>query len=231
MDRWRWGLIAIAVAWGWWLPEFYDWSGEDQSRAAPVVRWIALGILALDAVAIGWLLWRHCKEPGPKVENTTWDRFGIRHILVATALVAIVVTAQRMIELPLMNGLVLASVVCAVWIAIKQPSVRGSIATMLVCLGAPFLWVLRWPEFHKNILEMFLLIPGLPMLLPALWSSQLLGWNKMGETTLPGLYTLIELTLGLWIVRFGPKPALAYSLIVLTASLVNSFVFQALVRM
>lgn len=231
MDKLRWALMAVAVLWGLLLPQFYDWSGEDQSRPAPIVRWIALGLLLFDLLAIGWLMWLHFKQPEPQVGSIPWERFGIRHVLVATAVVAIVVAIERMFKLPLANGTVLLIVGYAVWIAIKQQTVRWQIVALLICMWAPFLWVFRWPEFRGNLPQVLMMMPGAPALLPAIWTNQLMGWNMMGETALLGLFTVVELLIGLWCVRLGAKPALAYSLLVWTASLINSFAFQALVRM
>ena len=231
MDMLRWLLMTVAVLWGLLLPEFYDWSGEDQSRPAPIVRWIALGLLLFDMLAIGWLMWLHFKRPIPQVDMIQWGRFGIWHVLVATAVVAIVVTVERNFKLPLAGGVVVIVVGYAIWLAAKQRAVRWQIVALLICMWAPFLWVFRWPEFRGNMPQVLIMMPGAPELLPAIWTSQQMGWNRMGQMTLLGLFTVVEVLLGLWCIRLGARPALAYSLLVWTASLINSFAFQALVRM
>ncbi len=238
MRRWTWGLMAAAIICGWLLPEFYDWSGEDQSRAAPVVRWIALVLLLFDAVAIGWLVWSHVRERRTTLKEDPSSHvslahhvFGIRHILIATSVIAVIVTAERMFKLPLANGLTLALVAYATWLAYRWPARRWEIVALLVCMWAPFLWVFRWPEFKSNMVEVLMMLPGVPMLLPAAFFNRLIGIDMIGDLTTTGLFSMFQLALGLWIVNVGSKPAIAYSLAAFTISLVSSFVLQALVRM
>ena len=52
-------VVLLVVAAGWLMPEFYDWTGADQSRPAPIVGWIGLGILVADAFVVAMLVWLH----------------------------------------------------------------------------------------------------------------------------------------------------------------------------
>jgi len=52
------GVLPVAgIVAGWFMPEFYDWTGADQSRPAPVVGWIALAIAAANLLLWGILFW------------------------------------------------------------------------------------------------------------------------------------------------------------------------------
>lgn len=230
MSQLRWALIATAILAGLFMSEFYEWSGEDQSRAAPIVRWIGLGILIFDLCAFGWLAWRHRGAPAPNAENR-WKRFSIRHVLVGTTGVALIIAAQLYTKTPLIPGVLAAALGYAVWVAIRRPELRGQVVTLLVCLWAPLLWIVRWPETGSNVIQMLIILPGMPGLIPAGLVGFLTGQNMVGRSTLPAFCTTIELLIGLWTIYLGPRRALAYTLSVLTISLFSSFVLQALVRM
>ncbi len=45
--------------------EFYDWTGADQSRPAPVIPWIAGGLVLGALVAIALLAWAHLQRSRP----------------------------------------------------------------------------------------------------------------------------------------------------------------------
>lgn len=231
MKQMRWALVLLAVLTGLLMPEFYDWTGADQSRPAPVVHWIGLAMLLLDGATVVGTVWLCYRQPSHCSKLLPDRRFGIWQVLVATTAVAVVVTAERLLKLPLVLGIVLAVVTYAIWIAFKQPAQRWQIATLIVCLWGPFLWIFRWPEFHGNIAQVLLMTPGLPALLPAAYFNYLLGMPMLGDATTPGLFTLLFLILGLGLIRAGQWPAMACSLVLLTFSLFSSFGLQAMVRM
>lgn len=230
MKQIRWILILVALLAGWFMPDFYDWSGEDQSRSAPVVRWIGLGILLFNATAIGWLLWKFFKEPAAQSSSAWREQFGIRHVLIATTLVALVVAGERMLKVPLVNGLALAGIAYAIWLAWKQPLWRWDIVTLIVCMWGPLVWIFRWPEFRNNLGQILIMSPGLPALLPAAWFNHLIGVPMLRDMTTPGLFTLAGLLTGVWLTRFGQRTAAIAWLVALTVALVSSFGLQALVR-
>ncbi len=89
VDTWLGPLIGLmAATLGWIVPEFYDWTGADQSRPAPIVNVIALAMLVSVLVLNATLLWLHYSERWPQSGNPTPIRFGTQHLLSLTAISA-----------------------------------------------------------------------------------------------------------------------------------------------
>ncbi len=224
----RCGLALVAVLCGLLLPQFYDWSGEDQSYSSPVVRWLALGILLISTCAIGWLLISHWMRVRPEpIADRDRRQFGIRHLLIATTLGAFAISAPTIFKFPLFDALVLIALAVALGLAYQQPAWRWQVALLLICLWGPFLWLITW----YDDVRILLMLPGVPTLVPTAVTGWALGRGILDNTVPWSLYTLVELLFGLWTIRLGVKPATACAMAVLVVAIGSSFGLHALVRM
>ena len=132
-------IVLLVVAAGWLMPEFYDWTGADQSRPAPIVGWIGLGILVADVFVVATLLWLHVvdaasvgtdkliqADAGSVGDETSvghgsyrW-RFSMFHIFVATTVVAVCLMLARTVSLQVACSAVQAAVAgVGVWVAVQ----------------------------------------------------------------------------------------------------------------
>ena len=234
MNRLRWVIMALAIVGGLSMSSFYDWSGEDQSRAAPIVRWLALGLVAINLSACAGLIWYSRNRPATTEATHPARpkfRFGIIGIMAATTLVAIAVAAQVRFNISVGTLLVVAVTAYALWTAFKRSEHRWAICALLTCTWAPFLWIFRWPEFKGVMLHVLQMMAQAPSLMVAGWISMLTRRNFPDVMQFCSLCTAIELSIGLWLIHLGPRRGLAYTLWVLMLSLFSSFLLQALARM
>ncbi|MDX1929675.1 MAG: hypothetical protein SFV81_24325 [Pirellulaceae bacterium] len=222
-------IAIVVVAAGLLMPEFYAWTGADQSRPAPVVGWIALGILIADGLVFILLVRLHythvVKAP---VRFKRW-RFSLFHILVATTIVAIFLMLARSTSMQITCWALQVAVACwGIWVAVKFHWTRAWIAWIAILQFAPLLWVFR----HASILgpspELLAIFTGLPSLVPVAF---IVPVNRESLQWLTTFLTTAEFATCVWLSYLGSKRALTGGIVVATLALFSSFVFHALVRM
>ncbi len=224
-------LIAASLVVGWFIPSFYDWTGSDQSRPSPLIGQFAIGMLVSVSILCLMLPWMPSPSPQHANDPAAPTRFTIRTILMATAVVAVLLAAVAKFPLVTSGG-IYAIVWCRVlWTLMKCRQSRLPTAAILACLYLPFVWIAGWNGL-SGILEALLgMALGLPAFFITLFAGRLSGQHIQELTWLSMLFTAIELAIGLWVVRIGPKITIAYCLWVLLISIFGSFVLNALVRM
>lgn len=222
-------LAVLSVLAGLFIPEFYDWSGADQSRSAPVIGWVAIGIMIADVVLIVLLAMMHTlREKSSDATTSTW-RFGMSHILIITTCVALFLAIAKWASIYVACRLLqLGVVVVGVWVAVQFPRVRFWIAWILFLQIAPFLWLVRDPSFSNAGSELLAILSCLPTLMPA---ALFVSANHESMQWILTLLTTAELAMGIWLSYLGPKRVIAWGIVVLTLSVFSSFVLNALIRM
>ncbi len=227
VDRWLcFVFMGVAVIAGWLVPEFYDWTGADQSRPAPVIPWVALGIIVVDCMIIAALvrLWRIAPSAKPS-DQFVW-RFRIWHLLLATTSTAVFVSIALLASLAVACSVLLGFFWCySVSLAVRFPVVRGRIIMLWFCQFAPFLWILRMGQVGDVAM-----LSGLPSLIPTAMISTLLQQRFEQLSWLSITLTMVELAFGVWLSFRGPKRTLAYGICVLTLSIFGSFMVNAVMR-
>lgn len=244
-------LFLVALIAGWFMPEFYDWTGADQSRAAPVVGWIAFTILVLDVGLIFGLLVLHFQDRSRKQNHDRGkdvpfanrpDRkrqFSLLQLLSAITIVALLLTLVRWM-LPLtgagIGALVGAwfvyglTVAWAVWVAVRDARARWRIALIVWLQFVPFLWLFRKPFSTPDVGELLGMLPALPAFFPSVFLNALFRYPFQSGQWISVLLSSLTFAIGIWVVRQGPKRSLAYSFIVITFSIFGSFILHALMR-
>ncbi|MCC6510715.1 MAG: hypothetical protein IT423_16545 [Pirellulaceae bacterium] len=231
-------LSLASVLTGWFMPEFYDWTGADQSRDAPIVRWIALAMLCFDALAIGLLIWVHVVSTAPTRPKLTGYQVKLWHIMVVTLIVAGMLAFGKQASKQTSDFLAFASAIpsvlvllCGAWWVRQHASMRWLLAGLLSCQLAPFLWICRDGNFWQGGLIGISQILALPTIMPSLLLGSLLRQHYDGLIWLGNLMSSCELAVGIWLISRGTKRALSYILVTLTLSIFGSFILHALVRM
>ncbi len=225
-------LAIFSIMAGWFVPEFYDWTGADQSRPAPIIGWVALAIVAVDILLMALLIWSHFAAP-PKDRPTNGSgQFNIRQLISAITIVALLLMIGRTPFPMAVACFVFACVaVTAFWIAIRQQQARWSIALIVWLQFAPQIWILRGENTMQGGWSTILAFVALPTFFP---TGLLMARFQMhfGTSQWPCvLTTSVALAIGVWIGCLGPKRAIAYGLVVATCSIFGSFILNALVRM
>ena len=236
MVRWlNVGLIAMACIAGATMKEFYDWTGADQSRPAPVVGWIALGILAADCAIIAALLRTHYQSRVPNTSDestsSSW-RFSIRHIGIATTILAVLLIVGRSSLRDIVFQILFGAVACVgLGLAIWFPKVRLSLATLVACQSLPYIWLLRGESgTPSNIFSFLAILSVFPSFFPSIFVSMAFRQHFEQFVWFSTLLTSIQFALGIWLSFRGAKQACAYCLLLATLSIFGSFVFHALMR-
>ena len=224
-------LMGVAIAVGFSVPRFYDWTGADQSRPAPVVGWVAIGIILVDCLLVAVLLLLHFSNRDPKRTPTRDWQFSTSHLLLATmsiaVFMAIVLWKSLDVACLVLHGLFWCY---AVSLAIRFHEVRWRIMMLLVCQSTPFLWILRSDDLFKMGPAMLAMVSGLPVFFPTIFVSSWMQRHFERMLWLSATLTMIELAIGLWLCFRGPKRTLVYGIGVLTLSIFGSFILNALMR-
>ncbi|WP_147868628.1 hypothetical protein [Stieleria maiorica] len=223
-------LMATSLLVGWFIPDFYDWSGADQSRPAPVIGWTALGMLVTSIgvwIALPWIPFR----PHPRQDDQiALTRFTLRTLAGITAVAAVV--SAGIMTFPLLTGYTVWGLVWvfAVWGWTRDRLPRLPAVALLACMHFPFAWVIRGglPGIGDGLAT---LVAGLPGFFVTLFAGRfLIGQHIQELAWLSILISASELAVGLWIIRLGPKRGIAYCVLVLLISVYGSFTLNMLVR-
>ena len=89
----------------------------------------------------------------------------------------------------------------------------------------PYAWVVGYDELDRILTSLAVMIAGMPAFLPAAFLSQMLGQHFQESQWLTFLLTAVELAIGIWMIRLGPKRTIAYLLLVMQVSAVGSLAF------
>ncbi|QDT06481.1 hypothetical protein K227x_48910 [Rubripirellula lacrimiformis] len=226
-------LIALVV--GVSIPGFYDWTGADQSRPSPWVPPAALAVLML-AVA-GWVCLPFLKLGGPAPDRPLprQRQFSIRALLITITAVAALCAAGRL--LPDRGLVAVAGAVQVMALAmgvgqwVKDRSVRGPMIAMAACLCLPYAWIGLRGDGISIGKGLFAIMMGLPALVETMLVARLWGRHPGQLAWVGMLITSAKWMFGLWIIRHGPRSAVAYWIYVLLMSVYGSFILNAIVRM
>ena len=228
-------LCAGACIAGWFMPEYFYWTGADQSRSAPVVGSHGVLLVVLSLVAMACILMWHWNSQGEGETLSTSQalkQVNIRHLIVLTAMAACFIAFCLHEELRLLAAsTALMPIGVALWIAFTEPPLRGQILAMLVCQFGPFWWLVRvFEELNGMDLSSALMVPLLPAIVPAELLARLIDVSRSSLGATASMLITLQIAVGVWLIRGGRKRALAYSLFLTTCSIASSFVLNALFR-
>lgn len=224
-------LVAVSLFVGGYIPAFYDWSGANQSRSAPVVNYLAIGLVASCLLVCITLPWLPLPDPPRAEQKFKWFRlipWGVLAGIIAGIVWHFVSPATSIYSLgfvPLSIALICQGLD---WTA--SPGLRWRIVSLAGCLYLPLFWVTN-PTIVKGLGSQLVIITALPALLPAVFFGRLFNTNAEHQWWLAQAMTSIEIVIGLWMIHLGTRRALAWLIFLFLQSTLGSFVFNALLRM
>jgi hypothetical protein len=222
-------FVAVSVLIGASIPQFYDWTGSDQSRPSPWVPITAVAILIVGLSVCATLPWL----PFPIDANSESQPFhvGMRAIVLLTTVVAlqIALIRSRPMLVPAVGSLLLA-IGCTIYFWITYPCLRWRLLSLMACMYLPFVWILLPRALTQLRSERLWLIVGLPGWMPTLLIGSMFRQNPQQLGGADMLFVAWELFIGLWIVSQGPRRAVAFTIFVLILSVFSSFILNAAMR-
>lgn len=233
-------LICSSLSFGWWVPAFYDWSGDNQSRSPAIVGYAFKGFaVACFLTIVALPLFPRLRRTDPVLNPLIWPcgRGATGVSLLAGIFVAVAagLSAFRDATFALIGfGAFLYPLLCAVRIGLCSPSLRWRIASLYSCLYLPFIWLIA-NDVVQGIIKQgswrFLpLLPGAPAMLASLLISQITGRHDFLMSITSVIFVGLEIILGLWINQLGARRAAAYQLLLLAISVFTSYALLAMLR-
>lgn len=222
-------ITILAFVAGYFIPEFYDWTGADQSRPS---KWMWIVPLAVSvggivfSISLRWL-------PVPK----TWDdgrlisqQYNLRFLLIVTAIVAVasaVGSRQPAVGASLLFWIAVAFVL---YRAFRCRKIRLPIAVMFAAMYLPFVWLFEGETRSGFTPELLWLSNGLPSLLPAALVIAPLALGRDSFEWIATLMTTLQVLIGLRWMASSPRFAIIFCLFTTIISLVSSLLLHALLR-
>ena len=224
-------LIVVSLVAGLIIPAFYDWTGSEQSRPSPLINQTAVGLILCGLIVCLALPWLPISDDSPAIRPGARLQFKIRTAMVMMAAVAAVIVALR--EIPMVVGVAAYGIACCYvvrfWILFRP--YRWQTLALGACMYLPFAWIVPYDELANLLPAILWMASGLPAFFPTMLVGSVVRQQHQELMWLPTLVTSLELVTGVWMIRLGPRRAIAYCLFALISSIFGSFVLNALVRM
>ncbi len=218
-------FIAVSLLVGWFIPGFYAWTDSDQSRPSSLLWKVPLWSAIASAAFCMALPWLPIASQSSSDAPRTPMRFSVRTLLMITAGVAVAI--PLLAKFPLMLSGIACAGAFAYFIAfcVRNPQYRMSASALIACMILPYAWVVGYDELDRILPTLAVMIAGMPAFLPAALLSQMFGQHFQESQWLTFLLTALELVIGIWMIRLGPKRTIAYLLLVMQLSAVGSLGF------
>lgn len=218
-------FIAVSFVVGWNIPAFYAWTDSDQSRPSPLLWQVPLGAAIVSFAFCLALPWLPIASEPAKDTSRTQMRFGLRTLLLITTAVAIATALLIQFPIVISGILCAAAFVLLIGFGVRYPQHRLAAAALLACMMLPYAWLVAYNELDRMLPTIVFMIAGLPAFVPAVLASVMIGQHFQESHWLAFLLTAVEIAIGIWIIRLGPKQTIAYLLLVMQLSLLGSLVF------
>lgn len=233
-------LVGILII-GLMIPTFYEWSGADQNRSSPqtvrTLRLVAVFLLIF-LLALPWIPSKRPVEikadldadadptPGPRR-----FQFNVRTLLIAMSLVAVAIVALGSYRLDFCVLLIIASLAFCMWSVTHCLSWKWQMATLVGCMYFPWAWAFIDKSIHKNLdWNMLIAAFGLPSFVPSMFLARLVDRRIEDSPWILIVLTAIELAIGFWMIRLGPKRTIVWMIAVVCCSLLGSMFLDAGMR-
>ena len=222
-------FIAASLLVGWFIPRFYIWTDSDQSRPSPLLWQVPLGSIVVSMAFCVVLPWLPIANQTSNKTSQQRLLFSIRTLLLITAMVAVAIALLAKFPL-LVSGIVTAGAfMYLIAFCVSNPQHRLATAALVASMSLPYVWIVGYDELGRILPDLLVMFAGLPAFLPAALLGRLFNQNMHDAFWLALLLTALEMVIGIWMIRLGPKPTIAYLLLVLHVSALGSLGFHALV--
>ena len=222
-------FIAASLLVGWFIPRFYIWTDSDQSRPSPLLWQVPLGSIIVSmafCVVLPWLPIANQTSNKPSQQRLLYS---IRTLLLITAMVAVAIVLLAKFPL-LVSGIVTAGAfMYLIAFCVSNPQHRLAASALVASMNLPYVWIIGYDDLGRILPNLLVMFAGLPAFLPAAWLGRLFSQNMHDAFWLALLLTALEMVIGIWMIRLGPKRTIAYFLLVFHVSALGSLGFHMLV--
>ena len=233
------GLFSVGAM----IPTFYEWSGANQNRPSPYLSQAfnaVVGFMIVAWIALPWIPWGkkasldELNQAENLPEGLVGDRkhfqFNLRSLIVVTTSFSIAIAGLTSFRLVTIVWVIALNLFISAWFVMHCLSVRWRISAVLACMYFPYAWVLFSDDFKDVNSEHLLAAVGLPMFIPSIFIGHFIGIRAEEHAWLPILVTCVELAIGIWLARLGPRKTIAWIIAVVFVSLLGSCVLDAGMR-
>ena len=222
------GLLLGCLIVGWMIPTFYQWTDSQQGRPAPALvqaAWSLVGFGILSWFLIPWLP----TNAAAALEESNPFQFNLRWLFISTTIVAILIAG-------ISNGPVAFCIL--LWVVVfvgaslmvsKELSWKWQLCALLACMYFSFAWVLVW-TFEGVSWKVLGAAIGLPATLPTVCIAGGLRTHPETVWWLFILLTAVEIAIGFWLIRTGPRRSAAYLVLVMVMSIYGSMFLNIAMR-
>ena len=222
-------FIAASLLVGWFIPRFYIWTDSDQSRPSPLLWQVPLGSIVVSMAFCVVLPWLPIANQTSNKTSQQRLLFSIRTLLLITAMVAVAIVLLAKFPL-LVSGIVTAGAfMYLIAFCVSNPQHRLEASALVASMSLPYVWIVGYDELGRILPDLLVMLAGLPSFLPAALLGRLFNQNMHDAFWLALLLTALEMVIGIWMIRLGPKRTIAYLLLVLHVSALGSLGFHTLV--
>ena len=222
-------FIAASLLVGWFIPRFYIWTDSDQSRPSPLLWQVPLGSIIFSIAFCVVLPWLPIANQTSNKTSQQRLLFSIRTLLLITAMVAVAIVLLAKFPL-LVSGIVTAGAfMYLIAFCVSNPQHRLATSALVASMTLPYVWIVGYDELGRILPDLLVMFAGLPAFLPAALLGRLFNQNMHDAFWLAILLTALEMVIGIWMIRLGPKRTIAYLLLVLHVSALGSLGFHTLV--
>ena len=223
------GLLLGCFIFGWMIPTLYDWTDSNQGRPAPVLvqaAWSLLGFGILSWFVIPWL---PMNAAAAKDESNPFQ-FNLRWLFTITTIFAIAIAGISNGPVAFSVLLLVVAFVGASLMVAKELSWKWRLGALLACMYFPFAWVFAWKTFKNASWTTLIGVIGLPALLPGATVAGLFGKHPDQFIWLYILLTAVEIAIGFWLIRTGPRRTTAYLVLAMLLSIYGSMFLNIAMR-
>lgn len=219
-------FIAASLLVGWFIPRFYIWTDSDQSRPSPLLWQVPLGSIIVSTAFCVVLPWLPIANQTSNKTSQQRLLFSIRTLLLITAMVAGAIVLLAKFPL-LVSGIVTAGAfMYLIAFCVSNPQHRLEASALVASMNLPYVWIVDYDELGRLLPDLLVMFAGLPAFLPAALLGRLFNQNMHDAFWLALLLTALEMVIGIWMIRLGPKRTIAYLLLVLHVSALGSLGFH-----
>jgi hypothetical protein len=222
-------LIGVSLIIGWFIPWFYEWTESDQSRPSPLLWKVPVSMVIASVLFCLALPWLPIKPQSSSDAPQTRIRFSVRTLLIITAGIAIAIPVIAKIPL-IASGILCAGAYASLTaLGVRNSQHRMAAVALIGCMTLPFIWIIGYGELGRILPELAVIFAGMPAFIPAALTCRLSGLNMHDANWLLFLFTALEIAIGIWMIRLGPKRTIAYLLFVMHLSALGSLALHMLV--
>ena len=219
-------LAVLSAVIGWSIPAFEEWTEGDQSRPSPLVPRFMIGF-AVTAVAI-WILLPFLPISDHREESESGRLpivFSLKSMLIAIVPVSVGMFFVTAFPFPASAVLCGLAFVLYGWNLYRYPGLRLALISLLACMIMPYLWLIGYDELDRLLPDVIWMTCAFPGFYPGMMIGSLLGQHHDNAWWITVLTTATELVVGIGLIHLGPKPAIAWLVLVMVMSIFGSMTF------